>query len=380
MDKSKNVDNTKYSRSWHKPISDDSKNPHGFLLFDEFLLSDIDDELNFEVDAPLTGNIANSILAMRKACANLQAQLETIEQLPKINSAALTAFSDCWKETETTYGELFTLLGGTLPEPSSDERPTVSPSSSPLTLPAKAPIRWVDRQTFVVDEIEDEHVRQKLQIHPELVQQLRECTPKSALTFLRIVYGDWIEAGLMYQSDLSGQSKTPKNPNPREGLDRALFKAVSNQTQAEMKSAPNEQEREKRALRNYLPSLSKKIDRELENIDSNKIKMLDRVRHNMAYRKKSKKFLPRIFLDIIVEMVFTMGAWPGKPMSITHEVKHERKRQSRPGPLPDPGHLFRCLRSALHRLGRPSAVHTGSRFHSRTFEGAAHRGFRQSGR
>jgi hypothetical protein len=73
------------------------------------------------------------------------------------------------------------------------------------------------------------------------------------LDFLARVWGEYIDAGVMYQSNLRGQQKTQTNPNPKEPLDKLLFQAVSKQCRDE-----------NNLLNNYLPNKSKQVDKELE--------------------------------------------------------------------------------------------------------------------
>lgn len=96
------------------------------------------------------------------------------------------------------------------------------PHTNPLPPLTEAPIKWANRTTFIVDEIKDEHTRSKLQSNPELVQQIRECTPDKADVFVDIIYGDHIKAGLVYRLDLVGQKRTSTNPNPIKGWDKRL--------------------------------------------------------------------------------------------------------------------------------------------------------------
>lgn len=142
------------------------------------------------------------------------------------------------------------------------EKPTtlISSAKSPdkqqtaaLTLPTIAPIKWADRKIFVVDEIKDDYIRQKLQAHPELVQQIRDSS--DGVTFFNLVWKDYVEAGVMYQSDLRGQQITKKNQHPKEPLDNSLFQIIAKQcrdSQGELD------------INTILPNNSKKIDRELE--------------------------------------------------------------------------------------------------------------------
>lgn len=113
--------------------------------------------------------------------------------------------------------------------------------NQPLTQLTEPPVKWAERATFAVDSVADGHTRQKLQSHPDLVEKIRACSTDNVLAFLDIVYGDYINAGF-------GQKELRK-------LDKRLFDLCGQAC----KDAGI-------ALNTKLPTLSQKIDREIQSL------------------------------------------------------------------------------------------------------------------
>lgn len=84
----------------------------------------------------------------------------------------------------------------------------------------EAPILWVNRSTFILDEIKNDFIRDKLKNNPDLEEKVRSCKTSDVLTYLDIIYGDYIKANLLSQADLRGGTHNPP-------LDARLFHVCS---------------------------------------------------------------------------------------------------------------------------------------------------------
>lgn len=148
---------------------------------------------------------------------------------------------------------------------SSKQRLAVNPDL-PTSLPEVAPIKWSKRKIFIVCEIKDEYTRKRLEANPELEGQIRNAP--DALTFFNLVWKPFVDANLLFRTDLAGQKKTSTNQNPTKPLDKRLVDVLDDEKAK------------------VLPNISDKIDQKIATRSFSDLDDIRRTGGTLQMRKK----------------------------------------------------------------------------------------------
>lgn len=119
----------------------------------------------------------------------------------------------------------------------SSQKTKVSEGASglPTKLPEKAPLKWseIHDRNFDFSKISDEFLKRKINNNDSYKEEiLKARLEKNPKLFFALIWQDYVDAGLLNQSDLRGKPKT-KSRDATPGLDKTLFDLLYSQCSKE---------------------------------------------------------------------------------------------------------------------------------------------------
>jgi hypothetical protein len=130
----------------------------------------------------------------------------------------------------------------------------------PTELPEVAPIKWADRKTFIVNKIEDDFTRKRLETTPNLEEQIRQSA--NVKDFFSLVWHPFVMANLLYRVNLTGQKRTTSNQTPKPPLDKTLADLLwKSCTKEELNIIlPNKSEQVNKIITNKIDEIISEMD------------------------------------------------------------------------------------------------------------------------